>query len=98
MEFTPDVRFGKWKRLLFYLDDNYDHLVSKLIGLAREVGPDPCGRCFDAEPLVDFAVSTGKWYGSADYIYRQYTYHLIRKFEGLPLSDIDLLMSEFIVI
>lgn len=96
MTFAPNIRFGKWERLLFYMDENYDNLISKLIQFAREAGPDPCGRHFDAEPLVDFAVTSECWRGSADYIYQKYTYHLIRQHEDV--DDIDLLLAEFFLL
>jgi hypothetical protein len=72
--------FGKWSDNLAELNQHYHNLGNRLHFYIDSMGSDPCGRLFNAEPLIDFAIETRITECTIDYIYRQYSFHLIAKY------------------
>jgi len=83
---TINIHFGNWSHQLFYLDEEFDNLATKIIYFFKESGQDPYERFLNAEPLVDFAICKKITYKPIEYIYRHYVYNLISKHENIDIE------------
>lgn len=93
----PLIKFGRWDSQLDYLDHTHNNIITKLINLFQEAGTDKYSRYFDGEPILDFALSNNLTDHTADYIYRQYVYHILGKHEDIDpnVEEMKHLVSEF---
>lgn len=94
---TPLIKFGKWDSQLDYIDYNYHEIITKLIRFAQEAGKDKYDRYFNAECLLDFAITSKITDKSADYIYRHYVYHLLSMHEEIDIDEEEMknVINEF---
>lgn len=93
------ISFGKYKHILDIINFNNNNIINKIIQLAMDIGPDPCGRYFNVEKLISFAIEQKITQMDIDYIYRYYVYNIMAKVEGLSIDEIALreIESEFCI-
>lgn len=100
-KYPSNLKFGKWKDKLDILDKKYNNLYIRFLNFALEIGDDPYNRDFNLEPLIDFAINSGLYNQSIDFIYRHYVYYqlsFIEDITNIEHEETNRLIQEFILI
>jgi hypothetical protein len=73
------IVFGDYYSCYYIVNWFYDNVCEKILNLAIQAGPDRYNRNFNAEPLINFAITNSITDKSADYIYRHFVYDKIEQ-------------------
>jgi len=88
----PNVNFGKYHDAIDFINQRWNNICDKIIGMANDIGPDPYDRSFDCTRLLEFAVDKEITHLDIDHIYRYFVYDALSRLDSVNKNSVDELL------